>query len=149
MGALNQANGGLMIRYDALETQNRGYDAEPLRAWDNNPPEMVDASAFFGSPAQFLAAKGTPIKSLADQAADLVQLNGGKARVELRSPSQNMITDLTGASHRGVPTPHTRVAPRNLMAPKQPAYNTSDGKSVFRESTQQDIRTVRRYLERQ
>jgi len=103
----------------------------------------------YDAPDSLLAAKGTPIKSLADQAADLVQLNGGKARVELRSPSQNMITDLTGASHRGVPTPHTRVAPRNLMAPKQPAYNTSDGKSVFRESTQQDIRTVRRYLERQ
>jgi len=60
VGALNQANGGLTIRYDALETQNRGYDAEPLRAWDNNPPEMVDASAFFGSPAQFLAAKTAP-----------------------------------------------------------------------------------------
>jgi len=59
VGALNQANGGLTIRYDALETQNRGYDAEPLRAWDNNPPEMVDASAFFSSPAQFLAAKTT------------------------------------------------------------------------------------------
>jgi len=59
VGALNQANGGLTIRYDATETQNRGYDAEPSRAWDNNPPEMVDASAFFGSPAQFLAAKGT------------------------------------------------------------------------------------------
>ena len=57
VGALNQANGGLTIRYDALETQNRGYDAEPLRAWDNNPPEMVDASAYFGSPAQFNAAK--------------------------------------------------------------------------------------------
>jgi len=60
VGALNQANGGLTIRYDALETQNRGYDAEPLRAWDNNPPEMVDASAFFGSSAQFNAAKATP-----------------------------------------------------------------------------------------
>jgi len=60
VGALNQANGGVTIRYDATETQNRGYDAEPLRAWDNNPPEMVDASAFFGSPAQFLAAKTLP-----------------------------------------------------------------------------------------
>ena len=60
VGALNQANGGLTIRYDALETQNRGYDAEPSRAWDNNPPEMVDASAFFSSPAQFNAAKTVP-----------------------------------------------------------------------------------------
>ena len=59
VGALNQANGGLTIRYDALETQNRGYDAEPLRAWDNNPPEMVDAGAYFSSPAQFNAAKGS------------------------------------------------------------------------------------------
>lgn len=60
VGALNQANGGVTIRYDATEAQNRGYDAEPLRAWDNNPPEMVDASAFFGPPAQFLAAKTAP-----------------------------------------------------------------------------------------
>jgi len=60
VGALNQANGGVTIRYDATETQNRGYDAEPLRAWDNNPPVMVDASAFFGSPVQFNAAKTAP-----------------------------------------------------------------------------------------
>ncbi len=75
VGALNQANGGLTIRYDATETQNRGYDAEPLRAWDNNPPEMVDASAFFGSPAQFLAAK-----TAAGEGTQLFRVFGNEAK---------------------------------------------------------------------
>jgi len=72
VGALNQANGGLTIRYDATETQNRGYDAEPLRAWDNNPPEMVDASAFFGSPVQFNAARG-PVQAFEVGTADALK----------------------------------------------------------------------------
>ena len=88
-------------------------------------------------------------RSLKDQADDLVPRNANKHRVTLRSPSQKMDVDLAGVSHRGIPTPHTRVSPRNPRAPNQPAYNTSDSKSVLRESTQQDIRTVRRYLKRQ
>ena len=86
-------------------------------------------------------------KSLTDQAADLVSKNGGKHRVTLRSPSQKMEVDLAGKSHGGIPTPHTKVSPSNPMAPKQPAYNTKN--SPVRPATQQDIRTVRRYLERQ
>lgn len=85
-------------------------------------------------------------KPLKEQAADLVQANGGRNRVEIRSPSEMHRTDLAGKSHGGVDTPHTKVAPRNQNAPNQPAYNTR--KSEDRSSTQQDIRNARRYLER-
>jgi RHS repeat-associated protein len=91
-------------------------------------------------------AKGAP-KSLKDQAADLIPQNANKNRVTLRSPSQKMEVDLAGRTHGDVPTPHTKVSPRNLDAPNQPAYNTKN--SPVRPATQQDIRTVRRYLERQ
>ncbi len=86
-------------------------------------------------------------KSLSEQAADLVPQNSNRNRVTLRSPSQKMEVDLAGRSHGDVPTPHTKVSPRNLDAPTQPAYNTKN--SPVRPATQQDIRTVRRFLERQ
>jgi RHS repeat-associated protein len=87
------------------------------------------------------------IKNLTEQAADLVPLNNGRNRVTLRSPSQQMEIDLAGKSHAGVPTPHTKVSPLNPRAPNQPAYNTKN--SLVVPATQQEIRTVRRYLERQ
>ncbi|MEJ1338509.1 MAG: polymorphic toxin type 24 domain-containing protein [Candidatus Sedimenticola sp. (ex Thyasira tokunagai)] len=96
-----------------------------------------------GSP---VATKKVP-KSLKDQAADLIPQNANKHRVTLRSPSQKMEVDLAGKAHGGIPTPHTKVSPRNYKAPNQPAYNTKN--APVRDATQQDIRTVRRYLERQ
>lgn len=93
-------------------------------------------------------AKTTPpINNLTEQAADLVPLNGGRNRITLRSPSQQMEVDLAGKAHGGVPTPHTKVSPLNPRAPNQPAYNTKN--SPVEPATQQDIRTVRRFLERQ
>jgi RHS repeat-associated protein len=89
----------------------------------------------------------TPIKNLAERAADLLPLNGGRNRVTLRSTHQQMEVDLAGKSHGGVPTPHTRVSQLNPRAPNQPAYNTRN--STVEPATQQDIRTVRRFLERQ
>jgi len=101
---------------------------------------------FFALVSGFNVTKGAP-KSLKDQAADLIPQNANKNRVTLRSPSQKMEVDLAGRTHGDVPTPHTKVSPRNLKAPNQPAYNTKN--SPVRPATQQDIRTVRRYLERQ
>jgi RHS repeat-associated protein len=85
-------------------------------------------------------------KSLKQQAGELVEANGGKNRVEIRSPSQMHQTDLAGKSHGGVETPHTKVSQRNTNAPNQPAYNTKSSQPVS--STQQDIRNARNYLER-
>ena len=92
------------------------------------------------------APRATPIKNLSDQAADLVPINAGRNRVTMRSPTQQIEVDLVGKSHGGVATPHTKISPSNPRAPKQPAYNTRN--SPVEPATQQDIRTVHRYLER-
>jgi RHS repeat-associated protein len=110
----------------------------------------LDAGAIF---VPFVTGAGPASRAarnaddLAEQAADLVSLNGGRNRVTIRSPSQQMEVDLAGKAHGGVPTPHTKVSPLNPQAPNQPAFNTRN--SPVTPATQQDIRTVRRYLERQ
>src|SRR5690606_1515812 len=53
------------------------------------------------------------VRSLEQQAEDLVSLNGGRNRVTLRSPSQQLEVDLQGRAHGGIPTPHTKVSERN------------------------------------
>lgn len=85
------------------------------------------------------------------QALDLVPLNAGRNRVTLRSESTQLDVDLAGKAHNGIPTPHTKVSPRNTRAPEhlQPVYNTTEKQSTLRPTSQEDIRTVRRYLERQ
>lgn len=108
---------------------------------------LMSLTVGFGDFAHSTLVAPKNVKTLTQQADDLVPLNNGKHRVTLRSPSQKMEVDLAGKSHGGVPTPHTKVSPRNPRAPKQPAYNTKNAPVV--EATQQDIRTVRRYLERQ
>jgi len=90
VGALNQANGGVTIRYDATQTQNRGYDAEPSRAWDNNPPEMVDASAFFGSPAQFLAANNVARLNYVPTSGAVLEGQAGRTSTILGSYQMDM-----------------------------------------------------------
>jgi RHS repeat-associated protein len=90
---------------------------------------------------------GKATKSLSEQAAELVPQNANRNRVTLTSPGQRIDVDLAGRPHAGIPTPHTKVSSRNPQAPKQPAYDTK--KADVRAATQQDIRTVRRYLERQ
>jgi RHS repeat-associated protein len=101
--------------------------------------------------AKLKSSAPTQPKPLVDQAAELIPLNGGKNRVTLRSENFQMDVDLAGAAHNGIPTPHTKISPRNFQAPEslQPAYNTSYKKATVSPATQQDIRTVRRYLERQ
>ena len=87
--------------------------------------------------------------SIEKQAAGLIPTNAGKSRVTLRSEKQQLDIDLAGASHNGIPTPHTRDSKRNFAAPKElgAKYNTSKGE--YRTSTQQDIRAARKYLEGQ
>ena len=111
----------------------------------------IRASRAASAAADGVGAVAKSGKSLKDQAADLVPANGNKNRVTLRSENQQLEIDLAGKDHAGIPTPHTKVSPRNHNAPErlQPAYNTSEKKSTLRPSTQEDIRTARRYLERQ
>jgi len=84
------------------------------------------------------------IRSLDDQAADLVKLNEGRNRVTLRSPSTKLDIDLAGREHGGVPTPHTKTSARNMRAPNQPTYNTKN--APVTPTTQQEMRIVRKYL---
>ena len=95
-------------------------------------------------------AKTPSIKSIEELASDLVSANDKKHRVTLRSEKQQLEIDLDGKTHNDVPTPHTKVSDRNFKAPEemQPAYNTSERKSTLRESTIQDVRMARNYLER-
>jgi hypothetical protein len=92
-------------------------------------------------------------KTLTQQADNLVSLNNGKNRVTLRSENARFDVDLRGKAHfdkvtqSSIPTPHVRVSQRNFQAPNQPVFNT--GSAVVRPATQQDIRMVRRFLERQ
>jgi len=86
------------------------------------------------------------VNTIKSQAEELIPKNANKNRITLRSPSQKLEIDLAGKEHAGVPTPHTKNSPRNLKAPKQPAYNTKN--SPVKPTTQQEIRTVRKYLER-
>jgi len=92
-------------------------------------PAMGGCSDFGRS--SIAAKTGAPVKNLTEQAADLVPLNGGRNRVTLRSPSQQMEVDLAGKSHGGVPTPHTKVSPLNPRAPNQPAFNTKNSPVVI------------------
>ncbi len=87
-------------------------------------------------------------RSLGEQAAALIEKNGGKHRVTLRSPGRKVEVDLAGKPHGPVPTPHSKVSPRNNTAPKQPAYNTGKRNAFVRPSTQQDLRVVARFLDR-
>lgn len=65
-----------------------------------------------------------------------------------------MDVDLAGKDHtyKGTvfETPHTKVSPRNTQAPasEQPAYNTGRKHATYHNTTQQEIRMVRKYLEK-
>jgi len=123
VGALNQANGGVTIRYDATQTQNRGYDAEPLRAWNKNPPEMVDASAFFGSPAQFNAARTTPnLKTVTSWADEGItpDLNPGRWVQLGEATTPNFWKT-------GLPGPKLTLNPLKLEGSKVPFSNSVTG----------------------
>jgi RHS repeat-associated protein len=79
-------------------------------------------------------------------------LNGGKARVELRSQNEMKRIDLNGEKHfdkktnTSYNTPHTVTSTRNAKAPNQPAYNTSEKHVKYSNTTAQELRMVRKYL---
>ncbi len=92
------------------------------------------------------AKKANQIKK---QAKSLISENNNRNRVTLRSESRKVEIDLDGKSHAGIPTPHTKISPRNEFAPQgKKIYNTSESKSTLKPTTQREIRTVRKYLQK-
>ncbi len=144
--------GGFEVETSGISRKNHIYDGSSnlsLCCSDQSArqnSQQAREGYFFAFLDGLVVAKGGG-KSLKDQAADLIPKNANKNRVTLRSPSQKMELDLAGRTHGDVPTPHTKVSPRNLKAPNQPAFNTKN--SPVRPATQQDIRTARKFLERQ
>ncbi|PWJ53089.1 RHS repeat-associated protein [Dyadobacter jejuensis] len=96
-------------------------------------------------------------KTVGQQATELVGANANKSRVTLRSEKFQMDVDLKGEAHfdkktnTSYDTPHTKISPRNYLAPRSQGarYNTSEKHAQYGNTTQQEIRTVRRYLEKQ
>jgi RHS repeat-associated protein len=84
---------------------------------------------------------GAPSRSVAEQAQALSQTIG-RHRVTVQTPDRRLQFDLRGKAHFGTPTPHVHTATRNVGPSGK--VNYSDRK--VRPATQNDIRTVRRYL---
>ena len=114
----------------------------------------IKAETILGTTGRVENAVGK-VKGVQQQASELVASNGNKNRVTLRSQKFQMEVDLQGQAHnyKGnvIETPHTKISPRNTKAPasQQPAYNTSKKHAEYHSTTQQEIRLVRKYLEKQ
>jgi RHS repeat-associated protein len=97
------------------------------------------------------------VKTIKEQAEDLVAANGGKNRVTLRSEKAQTDVDLRGEAHfdkkttTTYDTPHTKTSPRNMQAPVNQGarYNTTEKHANYNNTTQREIRTLRKYLEKQ
>ena len=90
-------------------------------------------------------AKKAP--STKERALDLKKANGDKNRVTIQTSDKKIHYDLDGATHKGVETPHIQNSYPNTNPKTGEAFWNKDRKNV-ESMTQQDIRTVRRYLER-
>jgi hypothetical protein len=103
------------------------------------------------------SATSSVIKTIKEQAEDLVAANGGKNRVTLRSEKAQTDVDLRGEAHfdkkttSTYDTPHTKTSPRNMQAPvnQSARYNTTEKHANYNNTTQKEIRFIRKYLEKQ
>lgn len=86
-------------------------------------------------------------KSIKDQALDLKKMNNNKNTVRIQTSDKKIHYDLDGTTHKGVETPHVQYSYPNTNKKTGQTFWNKDRKTVD-PMTQQDIRTVRRYLER-
>ncbi len=91
------------------------------------------------------------VPSLKEQAKEIQhKLNNDKTSVTIRTEQNGIHThyDLSGPTHKGVETPHKQYSKANPDHDGIIHYNKLRKRKDTHQMTQQDIRIVRRYLER-
>lgn len=83
-------------------------------------------------------------QDLAEQANELVKLNGGKNSVTIETSTQKIRYDSAGRSHGGVATPHKQIYNKNIVNGVQRSA-TRASKNTH-PMTQEDLDLVRKFL---
>ncbi|MBL8013328.1 MAG: hypothetical protein JNN05_05720 [Candidatus Omnitrophica bacterium] len=91
-------------------------------------------------------ARDVLAKTLSQQVDEIIKLNGGKNSVTLRSSTKQIRYDIAGQPHGGVPTPHKQIYLKNFVDGVLRNFSRESKKAYA--MTQQEIRMVRKYLER-
>jgi len=145
-GAVTLATGGLSVEVTgpsaAASTGLIGIGmaetALGVNILSNTSKNMKDDAASNGS--------NTSSKTVKEQASELKKANGDKNSVTVKSSNGQTRYDLDGKSHGGVDTPHKQTYKNNVVNGEVKSVSRTTKKAE--PMTQQDIRTVRKVIEK-
>jgi len=103
----------------------------------------LSISPRYNSSISITSTKASP---LIEQGKSLVPLNNGKNTIILRTPTKQIRFDLAGKAHGNIPTPHKMIYNKNFFEGQ--LRSVSRASKEVELMTQQDIRMIRKYLER-